>query len=189
VKKPIIVVPKCPLSKLDLRSITRHTDRCRTCVTLYWDWDTRFEWIICGEVGIRQHEGHHDFYGGTSQLTSYLDKGATDFSHDSAYARSLPLIGLTMDSIHYHQTRLHAWINPNEDITDGGSSEFRVPEPGYDPTKLEGAFECEDEHCEKKHIIVPEGFYFPPHNAKMYDLVKGKKIEIMIGPVFPKEDE
>jgi hypothetical protein len=180
-KKPEVVVPKHPIQKLDLRKITRDSNKCRTYVTLHWDWQTKVEWIICGMVDLRDDNPKEDR---RSRLIAYLSKGATDFEHDSAHALGLPLIGLTFDHLWYQRAVFTAWIDPNDD--DNG---FRVPQPGYDPAKLKDTIMCEDKRCDEKHIIVPEGYYYPPHNADLYDLVKGKRVEISIGPVFKDEDE
>ena len=113
--------------------------------------------------------------------------GVTDFEHDSAWALRLPLIGLTWDGllVHYHTAHLLAWVDPDD--LDG----FNVPGPGYDPAKLPGAHKCKDKQCLKNdptgHIIVPEGNYVPPTNPVLYRQVRGKMLEITIGPT-PKED-
>jgi hypothetical protein len=40
------------------------------------------------------------------------------------------------------------------------------------------------ENCEDPHIIVPLGFY-----VELYEAVRGKKVEIPIGLVYPKESD
>ena len=165
------IILRHPIELLDLRSITRDSNKCRTSVILQWDWQTRIEWIICGMVDFREDKTKR------WTLQAYLNKGATDFEHDSAHALGLPLIGLTFDRLYYSRSAFTAWIDPNDD-----SDSFRVPLPGYNPAKLKNTIKCNDKHCDEKHIIVPEGYYYPPHDAKLYDLVKGKKVEISVGP-------
>lgn len=164
----------------DLRSITRHPDRCLTTVSLQVDWKTKLEWLRFGEANIQYFEKRK-----TWSLKAYLPAGATDFEHDSAHALQLPLIGLQFGdlTIHYHTIFLVAWVDPNE--FDG----FRIPRPGYDPMNLPGATKCNSKECRKTpHIIVPEGHYAgPPKDLELFRAVAGKRVEICIGPVFPEE--
>jgi hypothetical protein len=103
---------------------------------------------------------------------------ATDFEHDSAYALSLPLIGLEFQGVHYHQTQIRAWVGVNPE-------HFHVPLPGYDPTKHPKAVVCTN--CPKKHPIVPEGFYFPPFERELFKKIRGREVLIKVGPA-PSEE-
>lgn len=169
----------------DLRPICRESDRCNTVIEIFPDWDVRGVWLRLGQVNIVRAGEHRP---GEWRLEAYFRAGVTDVEHDSAKAIVLPLIGLQLDAlaVHYHQTNLVAWVNPNDE--DG----FRVPGSGYDPTKLKGAHRCKDPDClrddPKGHIIVPPGFYTPPENKELFEKVKGKRIEIRVGPSFKDED-
>lgn len=160
----------CPIQPTDLRGITRRSDQCLTVVTIHMDWQTSVEWLRFGEAQL-QHRDHND----TDQLMAYMSRNVTDFEHDSAYALSLPLIGLRFKRLDYHTTHFTAWVNPNADPND-----FRVPRSGYDPTKHEDAMTCGREQCESPHVIVPEGYYQPPHKPRLYKLVRGKRVEIAV---------
>ena len=172
--------------KTDLRSITRDSERCLTTVILHADWETRVTWLEFGQASLhRQKESRHD---GRWRLEAYLTEGVTDFEHDSAYALKLPLIGLQLNdlAVHYHSTHLVAWVDPED------SDNFRVPDPGYNPAKHKDAYVCKDKRClderKKGHIIIPEGFYVPPVNQELYKLVRGKRVEIRIGPTFKEKE-
>jgi hypothetical protein len=169
----------------DLRSICRDSDRCSTTVKIRMDWDVKGLWLRLGQTNITRRGGDNN--PGCWQLEAYFKDGVTDFEHDSVKAISIPLIGLELDGlgIHYHKTWLNAWIDPNN------ADDFRVPGSGYDPTKLKDAHVCKDKSCRradpKGHIIVPEGFYLPPRNLELYDKVRGKRVEILVGPKFETE--
>ena len=166
------------IERLDLRSITRSSDRAFTRVILIDDYafehvDRRIDWILLGESNLRTDVRE-------PWLESHLNKGVTDFEHDSAYALRLPLIGLTLGGLAVMNNVVHfkAWINPNR------PDDFHVPEPKYDPTKHPDACECPDCKGDDRHIIVPEGFYVPPANPELFEKVRGRQVEIQIGTVF-----
>ena len=166
----------------DLRSITRDSKRCETRVILQLDWRTKSEWLVFGQAQLRaQRESQPD---GRFRLEARMTEGVTDFEHDSAYALKLPLIGVQFSSmlVHYHQTHLIGWVDPDAEDMD-----FMVPNPGYNPMKHKDAHVCKDKSCLKEnpkgHIIVPQGFYVPPPNPALYKLVRGKRVEIIIGLV------
>lgn len=169
-------IDACPVKLTDLTAITRRADRCLTIVHIQIDWQMRIEWLKFGEAQIRL-----DDKARTAELMAYLNGGATDFEHDSAYALSLPLIGLSWSSLHYHRATFTAWIPPDE------CSNFRVPRPGYDPFSLRGTTACK--RCDTHHPIVPEGHYTPPLDRELYKLVAGKAVEINIGPVIDPEEK
>lgn len=157
----------------DLRSITRGSEKVRTTVKLYgddgWSKDT---WLVLGECHIRPVRDHFD---GRWTFSAYLPEGVTDFEHDSAYAIKLPLTGLTFEGVEYGDTTLFAWVAVYE------SEDFRVPDPGYNPMQHPEAQRCTS--CKKnKHLIVPEGFFVPPANQTIFEKVRGRKIQITIGP-------
>lgn len=166
----------------DLRGITRYSDRCVTRVAIRIDWSKTVEWLICGQSDLtRASDTRQD---GRWRLTARMGDGTTDFEHDSAYAFQLALIGLQLDSlaVNCHISNFVAWVDPND--PDG----FRVPRPGYDPSKHPESHRCKDRQCaangNKDHIILPEGFFVPPFDAELYKLVRGKQVSISIGPVF-----
>ena len=45
----------------------------------------------------------------------------------------------------------------------------------------EKSYVCQD--CEDPHIILPEGVYLPPNNDELYEMVRGRKVLIIIGTV------
>jgi len=165
----------------DLRSITRRSDKWHTIVTVETHDDTGFRknitWLEFGEVQLRS-TGRESGADGCYELRAYLLENVVDFEHDSAYALSLPLIGVRLGpmAVHYHQVSLCGWIDPNVD------DNFRVPRPKYNPMALA------DTRRDKELTIVPEGFYLPPFDVELYKAVRGKKVEITISPVYKDEE-
>jgi hypothetical protein len=159
-----------PFDLLDLRHITRDSSRavCRVRIQAsdYHD----YEWIVCGVANL-QMEKHF------CRLTARTNAGITDFEHDSAYALSLPLVGVEFEFTMNHHSQFRAWVRP-DDLSD-----FNVPPPGYDPTKDEKAEKCK--RCKPRHWIVPA--FVPPPNGKLFDKVRGRKVQISFGPVFSEE--
>lgn len=157
--------------KTDLRAITRRSKVCQTIVTIELDWNKKVEWLQFGEAQLRKNDRRQ-----TYRLEAYGPAGVTDFEHDSIYVLSLPLVGVQLDDllVSYHRTNLIAWV-------ESDFESFRVPTAGYNPMKMKGAYECTSE--DKPHMIVPEGYYKPQHNKELFDLVRGKRVEIQIGLV------
>lgn len=183
------IMDKPPLT--DLRPISRDVKRCVAVVVLKVDWDSQNDtkWLILGSASIVRRGG--DRHEGQWSLQARMD--STDFEHDSAYVLQLPLIGLQLDglAVYNHHAHFVAWVDPNN------PGDFHVPSPGYDPRKEEGAHRCKHPQCLKDdkgkkieaHIVVPEGFYVPPFNLELYKMVRGKKVEIRMGPVFEDPDD
>lgn len=167
----------------DLRSVTRYSDQCETTVYLFDKMGVdSFKWLHFGQANLDSHDRKK-----THTLKAYL-AGATDFEHDSAHALQLPLIGLTFEHLFYHRVCFLAWIAPDAGPDpDGRWADFHVPRPGYDPRKHEDAEECTV--CETKHIVVPEGFYLPPFDNELYQAVKGRRVEVRIGPAPRREED
>jgi hypothetical protein len=173
------------LETTDLREITRNPELCLTEVYVQTgrDIQSRIKWLICGQSKLIPQRDHRD---GRWRLEAYLPDGVTDFEHDSGYAFKLPLIGVEFEMVDYHQATFHGWVDPNNDHED-----FRVPRPGYNPMKHPKARKCEpSKYCPGNHMIVPEGFWAgPPTDTELWKAVQGKKVQICIGPVYPKEED
>jgi hypothetical protein len=170
---------KVKIDRVDFRKITRRSKTCVTTVTIHLDWNTRVEWLTFGEANIQKFENQSRYL-----LKSYLLEGTTDFEHDSAYVLRLPLIGLEFGDLYYHRTSFSAIIDPNN------PEDFRVPGSGYDPFKMKEIVRCKDGSCAKHpHWIVPEGYYAgAPFDRELFEVVRGKKVEITVSPVVkPRE--
>jgi hypothetical protein len=167
----------------DLTSITRRSDRCVTAVAIFDKYCMHgMNWLRFGQANIATHDRKQ-----TTTLTSYM-LNATDFEEDSAYAICLPLIGFHFEYIAYHHVIFGAWVAPDAGPDkDGSFADFHVPRPGYNPMEHEDAEECSI--CEKPHIIVPEGYYVPPFDAELYEAVRGKRVEIRIGPAKDEAEQ
>jgi hypothetical protein len=169
------------IPETDLTKITRESKTQRTEVFVEWGHhEQKLRWLTLGQSRLRRA---HDRDDGCWQLAAYLTAGVTDFEHDSAYALQLPLVGLHFKSVEYQRATFEAWVDPNPNDL----SSFHVPRPGYNPMKLPEAYICKMKgQCAKEpHIIVPEGFYVPPVDEDLWLLVRGRRVEIRIGPVPP----
>jgi hypothetical protein len=165
-------IPKIEmLSVLDLRPYSRRSDVCLTEVKIV---DTGWRsghilWIQAGEAQIRTNEKDQ-----SAELKIYWD-GVTDEEHDSAYILILPLIGVTMTTLYYHTITLNAWVSP----TDHES--FRVPSPGYpNPSTTHKCPTCNGNEDREAHLIGP---YIPKVNLELFKVLRGRRLEIHIGPV------
>lgn len=161
---------KPSIQLLDLRPISRSSDLCEVTVTLENIQHLRnFLWIRAGQADLRLER--------RQWLNVRGPDGVTDSEHDSVHILSLPLIGVTMQHVFSHNVTISAYIDPSE------VQDFRVPPPDYDPTKHPEAYTCKDPRCERPHIISPR-CYQAPVNPDLFEIVRGKKVEIVFGPVF-----
>lgn len=206
VKKPVEEKePEHPVIKeTDLRPITRDSKRLMCTVTMELGYTRdgytrRVTWLQFGECNIRSQRDRVD---GRWRLEAHLANNACDEEHDTAWALKLPLIGLQLGAlaVDYSRTHFVAFVDPDAGPERGSSSgDFHVPRPGYNPMKHPEATICEgiynktkNQYCKwnnkKKHVIVPGGFYVPPFDKELYEAVRGKRVEIVIGPVLKDED-
>lgn len=162
---------------LDLLEITRGFDALRTEVRIQVGkpWENRTEpWILFGQARLFAIDNPRR---GEWQLNAYLPTGVTDFEHDSGYALKLPLVGVQFTGVLYHFAQFTAWVCPTD------PADFRVPNPGYNPMKHPEAYTCREGVCQRApHIIVPQGMYVPPSNEELWTLVRGRRVEITVGP-------
>lgn len=170
---------------MDFRKLSRSEKEILTTVTLFTDYE-RTEWIKLGEISFRE-SGNRDASGVWS-LGAYL-ANATDFEHDSAHLLKMELVGVQLTAVKYGQTRFVGFIRA--DYEDG----FRVPGPDYNPLTHKDAKVCKGtkkDYCKwadnKPHMIVPEGFYVPPANAELFNIVRGRRVEVVTGPIQKEAD-
>lgn len=159
---------KCQgLGELDFRSISRNSDylRCQVMVRDRNSWRVLLE---AGESGLITENR-------PAVLQSHLGRGATDSEHDSAYAFSIGLIGVTFTSMVNHVAEFEAYVDPSS--SDG----FRVPHAAYNP--FLGAPQCKVKGC--KHPIVP---YMPDINHELWESIRGARLRINTGPNWDKLD-
>lgn len=135
-----------------------------------WTGFDKSEWLQLGQIRLTRRNNP---YPGIWELSAYLDQ-ATDFEHDSAFALKMDVAGLELDMVLYGQVHLTGWVRADD------LDSFRVPgSAAYDPRKHAEATKCTDCKGKDKHWIVP--FYTPPPNPELYDLVRGRRIEICTG--------
>jgi hypothetical protein len=167
----------------DLRHITRSGAGVLMVVVSLEDLGRRDVWLRAGGATLRWHKNG-------AELRAYLRDGATDFEHDSAFAFTLPLIGLQMDygfgvcgSIYFE-----GWVSPDPEM-------FRVPGPGYDP--LSSSYTstlCSGKDCggEPHRIVASENYSGPPHDKSVDQrqaLVAGRRVSIQLYPWRPEKTE
>lgn len=168
-----------PWPVLDLRPISAEADRMITTVTIE-DFDiggrARHDWLTFGEASLATvPRNGHTLQGW--QLKGWIARHATDESHDAAQIIRLPLIGVTLSMVHQHRTWIEALIDPSLDERSA-KTEFRVPPPGWDPfAKGITCKACRDKE-RKGHPITP---YLPPHDPKLWALMRGKRVSILMG--------
>ena len=174
-----------PAPIINLRPIARNPDQGFTVVSLFDEEDYRFkDWLYAGLSDLSPSRDRPD---GRWRLTARLVAGTTDVEHDSAYAFQLPLIGVTFEGVGGRNTvRVIGWIAP-----DCRGDDFHVPLPGYDPCKDPKAFRCRAKDCLKVnpegHMIVPH--FVPPFVPGLYEKVRGRRVEIHIGAMYPEFKE
>jgi len=168
---------KPPIEPIDLRSLSRDSDKIRTVVRVYFGYDSH-PWMELGAVQLRAPENTH--LNPQWVLSAYL-KNATDFEHDSAHVLRMELIGVTCTGVRYGRTHFDAWIKSD------APEDFNVPSPGYNPLKHADTDWCEECEGDGRHAIVPEGFYVPPTNLELYEKVRGRRVEIITG-IAPEEE-
>ena len=152
---------------LDLRGLTKPASL--TIVKLFpssWNETQAFDWILAGEVNLNLNRRD-------ASLDCRLDR-CRDREHSAAFAFDLPLIGVTVKGVGRGIVTFEAWVDPNHEHA------FYVPSPGWDPRK--DAKPCPDRGCEEEPHFITD--FLPPPNPELYQKVKGKKVEISIGPVF-----
>ena len=173
--------PEIP-PNMDFRPLSRNSDKILTTIILYTDHE-RSEWIKLGEIMLRERGNN---FKGIWQLSAYLLE-ATDFEHDSAHLLKMELVGVEFTAVEYGQTRFEGFIRG--DMED----DFRVGGPDYNPLALPETKQCKGtkkDYCKRgePHPIVPEGYYVPPVNAELFNIVRGRRIEVITGPVRTKEE-
>jgi hypothetical protein len=155
------------VQRTDLRPYMRDADTCVCLVSISeHPKQDGFLWLVLGQVSLRPTGSGHDLKG-------YLGRGATDFEEDSAYAISLPLIGVSMTSLDYHTTEIQAWIDPSRGRSLGPN--FHVPRAGYNFWE-EGV----DRICKEGHPIMKR--FTPEFDVDLWNAVRARRVTILVGP-------
>jgi hypothetical protein len=161
---------------LDLRPITRRSNRLLTQISLrksIYDFKDGV-WIKAGEC-FRIDKTLKEWP--SYELSAKLKDGATDGEHDSAFAFSIPLVGLEYTGVHWHGVSFKAMIDPSVDSEDGRA--FNVPSADFNPFD-NPKHVCTQ--CDDKHIFTD---YLPPHDAELYKQMSGMWVDIHIGEADP----
>jgi hypothetical protein len=165
---------------VDFRPITRNADKIVTRVMLGNPFSGgRKLWLTLGECKLFKPVERDSMRW---RLDAYLPYGVTDFEHDSAHAVILPLLAVTHGSSLFG----HLWFDAIIDPTD--PEDFRVPDTSYNPMEHKDARQCDYDSCrDTPHIVVPEGFYIPPSNPKLFRKVAARPVVITIGATSDDE--
>lgn len=168
---------------MDFRPLSRNADKIATTITLYTDHE-RSEWIKLGEIQLRERDSHH--FKGIWTLGAYL-LNATDNEHDSAWLLKMELVGVEFTSVEYGQTHFQGFIRADME------EDFRVPPPDYAPFEGKDARTCKGtrkDYCKwadgKPHPIAK---YIPDANVELFNIVRGRRVEVTTGPVRTPEDD
>jgi len=168
---------------IDISGICRNNKKKRVAVKIIPGFGTRpHRWLTLGEASLYPIG---DPSRGIWQLASYLsdgdDRGAvTDPENDSAFACRFLVANPVLQRVQYSAVSIVATVlNEGRFHGDGGlygEPDFHVPASAdYNPCKTDGT-ECEE--CDEPHTIVPSDFYVPPFDPKLYEQVRGHRVEI-----------
>ena len=147
------------LKHLDFTAVAHGTDRVKSHIEVWNDETCRnVEWIT---AGILRMTKIHD---GSFQVDGVASKAITrnGRDHDGVFLFRFSVGGLQLDNVFLNSVILTGWINGGE------LNAFRVP--NHTKVRLKGAD------------------YVPATNPKLHSLMRGRKVEITIRTVFPKED-
>jgi hypothetical protein len=172
------------VQEIDLRGICRDSAK-QGCTVAILDDNFEFRpWLYLGMAELDKVDSDRRL-GDRWMLKARLGAESarrgdpTDFEHDGAYACCLPLVSAVLHRIGHGATTVAAYID-SERSPRFMAQNFRVPTSAdYDPRKHPDARDCEIKDChDKKHVIVPEGFYMPPYDASLHELVRGRRVQI-----------
>jgi hypothetical protein len=144
---------------------------------LFTDYE-RSVWIQLGEIMLRQRDSHNR---GVWKLGAYL-QNCTDFEHDAAWLLKIDLVGVEFTAVEYGLTHFQGYIKADDE------DDFRVGNADYNPIidpKTKACKGTQKEYCRRgePHLIVPEGFYLPPENPDLFNIVRGRRVEVTTGLV------
>jgi len=164
---------------LDLRAVSLRADVCVGTVKIEWKYDNWSEWLQFGQAALHKIRDEDNWL-----LLAYMkDDAVAGPEHGRVHLLRLPLIGLVFRWCDNHWTRLSAYIDPDgDDFTD--SPGFRVPGAAtYDPRTHPSSRTCRSDACwlKKPHIIVPHSAYLPPFDATLFEAVRARRVEIILG--------
>lgn len=160
-----------PPPMLDLRQ--DEPSSISTIVTVHAD-DRGHVWIRAGSIELTERTWSPGKRGcWTFEVRRH---GATDCDHDAAVAFRMVLIGVTFRMA----GRGRLWLDGF--VAGDDPSLFRVPDPGWD--QLANAIECQHVQCKAKykpHLVVEDDKRIPPPNVKLFERLRGRRVEIVTG--------
>jgi hypothetical protein len=147
------------LKHLDFTPFAYGADRTIAYITVWNDDSCRYvEWIQTGLL--RLNKMHDGSYQVNGEASKEISESGAD--PDGVYLFRFSVGGLQFENMFLNSTILTGWVN------GGAPREFRVPH-----------------NTRVKRKGAP---YVPAINAKLYNELRGRKIEIAIRTVFPKKE-
>lgn len=151
---------------IDLRKITRASEKVRTTISIYTqhDYEPPTLWLEFGALSINPCGMGHE-------VRAFL-LAAQDFEHDSALAFTLPVHGLWPElSFRNSHIQLKGWVSTNPEHP------IRVPWEPMDAWYDQLDF-CEECEGPSRHRVIPQGYYAGPPVDPRNEALRGLPIRI-----------
>lgn len=160
------------LPQLDLRALTRNSDRAFTRISVLHN-TYRHVWIRAGLLtGLEIQASRRQWLG------AFYDHGITDEGDDSAYAFHIAVVGLHVDVIHYGVTQLRGWIAAGAEDAE----RFKVPKTVPKLDAFEWCVRCTGD---ERHQVTE---YTPAPDLELYKRLRGAEVLVEMGPVIPEAE-
>ena len=170
---------------LDLRAVSLRADVCVGAVKIEWKYDNWSEWLQFGQAALRKSHDEDNWL-----LVAYMsDDAVAGYEHGRVHLFRLPLIGVAFRWCDNHWTRLRAYIDP-DGADDTSNPGFRVSGAAtYDPRTHPKSRTCLKDGCslKKPHVVVPDSAYLPPFDDTLFEAVRARRVEIILGVNFETE--
>ena len=167
------------LKPIDLGKISRCPNALFTAIS-FEDPYFRDLLVVEGKNGVKRARPWLHFGASEIQQTDRMctiggrmRDGITDFEHDSCKIVCIDLLGLQFKFTSNHVSHFEATLSPDPE-------HIRLYDEDFVPEKMEGTWQCEDEHCEDEHWMLPDGHFVPPV-YKLARLVAGQRVSITMG--------
>ena len=155
------------LDKLDFR-IAGTRDDATTHVHFLDNYGSRREWLQATYVDLSEDKSN------AMWRLEVRVPGVTDADHSTAVAFRMTVVDVHVTMVSNGRTWIRATISGDDPDT------FRVPQPGW--LQLAGAVPCPHKACrDSRHLVIADKQWIPEPNLKLFDQVRGMRIEIITG--------
>jgi hypothetical protein len=164
------------LPELDLRSLTRNSDRSATRISVVLNHEP-YVWIRCGLLSRFDVDRKRQWLG------AYFDHGITDAEESSAYAFHIDVVGARLHDVHHGVVELRAWIAGQED----DARAFCVPTEPLNRSELKWCPTCKGPpgHNGERHQVTD---YTPPPNVTLWKKLRGAEVIVQLLAVIPEDE-